>query len=84
MLYYGRIDLSGGVEVAKSNSSKKLKVCRNWYFRRGFNFQNFVCNGCYDFTMFCPTFSGAAIITVKGVDYVLLLIALPSLKQYIC
>ena len=33
MLYYDRFDISGGIEVAKSNSSKKLEVCHNWYHR---------------------------------------------------
>ena len=35
----------------------------------GFNFQDYVCNGCHDLTMLSVNISDIAIITVKIVDY---------------
>ena len=69
MLYYDRIDLSEGTDVAKSNNSKECTVWHYWFFNHGFKFQNSVCNSCHDLTMLCLDISDIAIITVKGVDY---------------
>ena len=69
VFYYGRINLSKGIDVAKSNSNKLCKVCCYWYFRLGFKFQYYICNGCHDLTMLCHTLGNVAIITVKGVGY---------------
>ena len=44
-------------------------VTHYWFFKHGFKFQEFICNGCHDFTMLCLNFSDIDIITVKGVDY---------------
>ena len=52
MLYYGRINISEGVDPVKSNNSKECVTCRYWYFNHGFKFQDSVCNGCHDLTMF--------------------------------
>ena len=38
MLYYYRIDLSQGIDVAKSNNSKKCIICHYWLFNHGFKF----------------------------------------------
>ena len=48
MLYYDRIDLSEGIDPAKSNSSNECMVCHCWLFNHGFKFQDYVCNGCHD------------------------------------
>ena len=69
MLCYNRIDISEGIDSAKSNNSKECTVCQNWIFYHGFKFQDPVCNGCLDLTIFCLNISDIAIITVKGVDY---------------
>ena len=61
MLYCHRIDLSKGIDPAKSTDSKECIVCHYWLFNYGFKFQNSVCNGCH--------VSDIVIITVKGVDY---------------
>ena len=52
-MYYNRIDLSEGIDLAKSNNSKECMVCHYWYFNHGFKFQNFVCNGCHGLMMIC-------------------------------
>ena len=40
MLYYGRIDVSKGIDVNKSSTTKECVVCRYWYFlNKRFRFQ---------------------------------------------
>ena len=51
MLYYDRIDISEGTDLAKSNNSKECMICHYWFFNHGFNFQDYICNGCHDLTM---------------------------------
>ena len=38
-------------------------------FMHGFEFKNYVCNGCHDLTTLCLNISDITIITVKNVDY---------------
>ena len=49
MLYYGRPDLSEGIDSAKSSDSKECMVCHYWIFNHGFNYPDPVWNGCHDF-----------------------------------
>ena len=69
MLYYDRIDISKGIDPAKSNSSKECMICHYWLFNHAFKFQDSVCNGCHDLTTLCLNINDIAIITVKNVDY---------------
>ena len=69
MLFYDRIDISEGIDLAKSNNSKEYMICLYWFFNHGFKFQDYVFNGCHDLTMFSVTISDIAIITVKNLDY---------------
>ena len=39
------------------------------FFYQGLEFQDSICNGWYDLTIFCLNLSSIAIITVEGVDY---------------
>ena len=32
MLYYDRIDISKGINLAKSNDSKECMICHNFFF----------------------------------------------------
>ena len=68
MLYYDRIHISEGTNVAKSNSSKECMVCHYCFFNHGFKILR-LCNGCFDLTMFCFDISDIASITVKWVEY---------------
>ena len=65
MLYYDRIGLSEGIDVAKSNNSKECMVFHYWFFNHGFKFQYFVCNGSHDFTKLYINLNDIAIIIVK-------------------
>ena len=48
MLYYGRTDVSEGIDVNKTARSKEYIICHYWYFLdKGFKFQSSVCNRCH-------------------------------------
>ena len=69
MLYYDRIDISEGTDLAKSNNIKECMICHYCFFNHVFEFQDSVCNGCHDLIMLCLNISDIAIITVKNFDY---------------
>ena len=49
MLYFDRIYVSEGIDVNKTNASKKCDVCHYWYLlNQSFRFQTNVCNRCHD------------------------------------
>ena len=69
MLYYDRIDISEGIDLAKINNSKDCMICHYWFFNHGLEVQDSVCNGYHDLTMLSVNISDIVIITVKNVDY---------------
>ena len=69
MLYYDRIDVREGTDFAKSNKNKECVICHYCFFNQGFEFQDFVCNGCHDLTMLSVYLSYIAIMTIKNFDY---------------
>ena len=69
MLYNEIIDISEGIDPTKSNKSKERMICHYWFFNHRFKFQDSVCSGCHDLTMFCLNISDITIITVRNVDY---------------
>ena len=69
MLYYDRIDISEGIDVAKSNNSKQCVICHYFFLNHRFEIQYYVCTGCHDLSMLCLNISDIAIITFKNVDY---------------
>ena len=77
MLYYGKNDLSKGIDPTKCSNSKE---CRYWFFNHGFKFQDSACNGCHDLTIFCLNISDIATSTVKKLSIVVLLITLANLN----
>ena len=49
MLYYDRLDVSGGMDISKTSGSKESGVCHYWYFLNySFTFQPNVYNRCHD------------------------------------
>ena len=44
-------------------------ICHYFFLNHVFKFQNYVCNGCHDFTMLSVNIIDIAIITVENVDY---------------
>ena len=69
MLYYDGINLSKGIDAAKSKSSKECILFYYCFLYHRFGFQNSVCNGCHDLMMLCLNISSISDITVKEVDY---------------
>ena len=69
MLYYDRIDISEGIDLAKSNNSKECMIRQYWFFNHGFKFKDYVCNRCHDLTILNGNIFNITIITVKNVDY---------------
>ena len=48
MLKYEKIDVSEGIDVNKTNASKKRELCSHWIFKDGFKFEEHICIGCHD------------------------------------
>ena len=69
MLYFDRIDIRKGIDLAKSNNSKECMICHYSLFNHGFNFQDSVCSGCHALTMLSVNICNVAIITITNVDY---------------
>ena len=52
MLQYKKIDISEGIAIDKTNTSKEYMLCHYWYFQNvGFKFELHVCNKCHDVLM---------------------------------
>ena len=70
MLEYDRIDISGGIDVNKTNASKECDIFHYWYFNDiGFKYEPYVCNGCHDLMQKITSFNDVAIAYVKESDY---------------
>ena len=70
MLEYNRIDISGGIDVNKTNASKEFNICYYWYFKGiGFKYEPYLCNGCHDLMQKAMNFNDVAIVCVKGSAY---------------
>ena len=70
MLYYGRIDVSEGIDINKTRASKKCHVCHYWYILdKGFKFQPYVSNGYHDVLMMSMNLSSISVLNVNGADY---------------
>ena len=67
---YDRIDLSKGIDVNKTNASKKCDFCHSWYFlHENFNYRPYLCKGCHDLMQEAMNFNDIFIVSVKGSDY---------------
>ena len=56
--------MSKGIDPAK-----KCMIYHYCFCNHGFEFQDYVCNGCNDLIMLCLNISNITIITVKNIDY---------------
>ena len=83
MLHYGRIDISEGIDLVKSNNSKECMICHYRFFNHGLEFQDSVYNGCHVVTMLSVNISDIAIIRVKNVDYLCIIHKVPEDRRYI-
>ena len=70
MLEYGRIDISEGIDVNKTNLSKECNICHYWYFKDiNFKYEPYLCNGCHDLMQKAMSFNNVAIAYVKENSY---------------
>ena len=70
MLYYDGIDVTEGIDVNKTSTSKECDICHYWCFLRySFKFQWNFCNRCHDLLMMSINLSDIAILNIKGSDY---------------
>ena len=70
MLYFDRVDFSGGTDFNKTSASKECDICYYWYFLNyRFKFQPNNCNRCHDLLIMSINLSNIAILNIKGFDY---------------
>ena len=70
MLEYDRTDISEGIDVNKTNASKKCDICHYWYFKDiGFKYEPYLCNVCHDLMQKTMSFNDVAIICFKESAY---------------
>ena len=65
MLEYDRIDVSEGIDVNKTSSSRECSLCHYYYYyylNINFNYQKYLCDGCHDMS--------AKAISMKNLDIV--------------
>ena len=70
MLYFDRIDVSEGIDINKTSTSKECDICHHWYFlNKGFTFQPNVCNRCHDLLMMSMNLIDIAVSNIKVSNY---------------
>ena len=70
MLEYGRIDISEGIDVNKTNLSKECNICHYWYFKDiNFKYEPYLCDGWHDLMQKAMGFNNIAIVYVNKNAY---------------
>ena len=70
MLEYDRIDISEGIDINKTDTSKECKICHYWYFKDiGLKYEPHLCSGCHGLLQKAVSFNNIAIFYVKGSAY---------------
>ena len=70
MIEYDRIDISQGIDVNKTSSSREFSLCHYYYFLdKNFNYQKYLCDGCHDMSMKANSMQNLAIAYNKGNAY---------------
>ena len=66
MLEYDIIDLSEGIDVNKTSSSRECSFCYYYYFLGiNFNYQKYLCDGCHDTSMKANSMQNLAMFILK-------------------
>ena len=64
MLEYDGIDITEGIDINKTNASKKCDICHYWYFQNwGFYYEIYLCNGFHDLMQKAMNFNDVAIVS---------------------
>ena len=67
MTQYQKIDVSEGIDVNKTSTSKKCLLCHDWCFKDiGFKFEEHICNKCHDLLTIAYSLKDITILNAKG------------------
>ena len=70
MLWYQKVDISGGIDVNETNASKEWELCHYWFFKdTGFKFEEHVCSKCHDLLIIACHLKDIAILNAKGATF---------------
>ena len=70
MLQYDKIDVSEGIDVNKSSTSKECVLCHYWFFKDiGFKSEEHVCNGYHNLLRMGFPLKDIAILSAKGTTF---------------
>ena len=71
MLEYDGIDISEGIDIKKcKETSRECNLCKFCYFLdKNFNYESYLCNGCYDMSLKAVIIKKLAIINHIGNHY---------------
>ena len=64
MLESNRLDISEGIDVNETSSSKECDISHYW-FLKGFKYEPYLCNVCHDLMEKAMSFNNVAIFHVK-------------------
>ena len=82
MLKYNKIYITEGIDLNKTNKSKKCMFRHYWYYlNKNFSYGPFTCDGCYDIVQRSTDFKNIAIIYVKKLHAEFILKMLVNIKQ---
>ena len=82
MLQYQKIDVSGRIDVNKTNASKECELCDYWFFKDVvFKFEEHVCNRCHDLLTMAHSLKNIAISSPKGNTFRCLLMGISKNKH---
>ena len=56
-------------EYKNKKEGAKCMISNHYYFKNEFNYQQYVCNECHDFSMTVMDLSDFYALTIKGNDY---------------
>ena len=74
MLQYRKTDVSEGIDVNKTSSSKECGLCHYWFFKDlGFKFEEHVCNGSHDLLTMAYSLENIVILSTKGATFMCIL-----------
>ena len=70
MLEYDRLDISEGIDMDKTNKSRKCDIFHYWYFvDKNFNYKPYLCNGCHNLMQKAMNFNDVAIVSINWRSY---------------
>ena len=70
MLEYDKINISEGIVINKTSSSKERDMCHYWYFlNKNFSYEPYLCNGCHELKQRATNFDDVTIVCTKGNNY---------------